>query len=158
TFALYARVMGFGFIRYDDPNYIVLHPLVSHGLSWSNVRWALTAFEVGNWHPLTLMSHMADVSMFGLRPGGHHAVNALFHAANVALLFLVFDQATRLRAPSVVVATLFAVHPLNVESVAWISQRKNVLCMGFLLLTLLAYIAWTRRGGAWRYAIALVAY
>jgi Tfp pilus assembly protein PilF len=157
TFALYAPVMHFDFIRYDDPSYVVLHPLISQGLTWDNVRWALTAFEVGNWHPLTLVSHMADVSLLGMRAGAHHGVNALFHAGNVALLFLFFDGATRRRVPSFVVAALFAVHPLNVESVAWISQRKSVLCMFFLLLTLLAYVAWARRGGRARYAMAVLA-
>lgn len=155
TFLLYAAVRHFDFIRYDDPNYVVLHPRISQGLTWGNVGWALAAQEVGNWHPLTLISHMADVSLFGMRPGAHHLVNALLHSLNAALLFLCFDMATRRRAPSFVVAALFAVHPLNVESVAWISQRKSVLCMVFLLLTLIAYVAWARRGGGARYAMSI---
>jgi Flp pilus assembly protein TadD len=157
TFLLYAPVLQFDFIRYDDPRYVLLQPRISHGLSWDNVRWALTAFEVGNWHPLTLISHMIDVSLFGMRAGAHHAVNAVLHALNAALLFLFFDMATRRRAPSLVTAALFAVHPLNVESVAWISQRKSVLCMLFLLLTLIAYVAWVRRGGGARFAVAIAA-
>ncbi len=155
TLLLYAPVFGFEFIRYDDPNYVALHPRVSQGLSWGNIRWALTAFEVGNWHPLTLISHMADVSLFGMRAGAHHAVNASLHALNAALLFLFWEGLTARRAPSLFAAALFAVHPLNVESVAWISQRKSVLCMGFLILTLIAYAAWARRGGPWRYALSL---
>lgn len=157
TLLLYAPVLQFDFIRYDDPRYVLLQPRISHGLSWDNVRWALTAFEVGNWHPLTLISHMMDVSLFGMRAGAHHAVNAVLHALNAALLFLFFDRATRRRAPSLVTAALFAVHPLNVESVAWISQRKSVLCMLFLLLTLIAYVAWVRGGGGARFAIAIAA-
>ena len=157
TLLLYAPVFRFEFVRYDDPHYVLLNPRVSKGLSWDNARWTLTAFEVGNWHPLTLISHMTDVSVFGLNAGGHHAVNAVFHAVNAALLFLLLYGATRSRAPSLVAAVLFAVHPLNVESVAWVSQRKSVLCMFFLLLTLIAYVAWARRGGGVRYAMAIVA-
>jgi Flp pilus assembly protein TadD len=157
TLLLYAPVLRFDFIRYDDPRYVLLQPRISQGLTWDNVRWALTAFQVGNWHPLTLISHMTDVSLFGMRAGAHHAVNALLHALNAALLFLFFDSATGRRMPSLAVAGFFAVHPLNVESVAWISQRKSVLCMFFLLLTLMAYLAWVRRGGAARYAIVIAA-
>jgi len=158
TLLLYAPVSRFEFIRYDDPNYVALHPLVSQGLGWANVRWALTAFEVGNWHPLTLISHMTDVSLFGMRAGAHHVVSAILHAVNAALLFFVLNAATGRRMPSLLAAALFAVHPLNVESVAWIAQRKSVLCMLFILLTLLAYVRWVLRGGRARYAMALVAY
>jgi Flp pilus assembly protein TadD len=157
TLLLYSPVVRFDFIGYDDPSYVVQNPRVSQGLTWDNIRWTLTANEVGNWHPLTLLSHMTDVSLFGRNSGAHHAVNAWLHALNTALLFLLFDAATRRRAPSFVVAALFAVHPLNVESVAWISQRKSVLCMLFLLLTLIAYVAWARRGGRVRYGMALAA-
>src|SRR5258706_8122497 len=100
---------------------------------------------------------MTDVSLCGMRAGAHHAVNALFHAVNAALLFLFLDTTTRRRAPSLAAAALFAVHPLNVESVAWVSQRKSVLCMFFLLLTLTAYAAWARRGGRGRYIASLAA-
>jgi hypothetical protein len=158
TLLLYAPVSHFPFISYDDPSYVVHNTHISRGLTWDNIRWALTAYEVSNWHPLTLISHMTDVSLFGMRAGAHHAVNALLHAVNAALLFLFLDMATRRRAPSLAAAGLFAVHPLNVESVAWISQRKSVLCMLFLLLTLLAYLVWVRRGGGTRYVIAIAAY
>ena len=156
TVLLYAPVFGFEFVRYDDPHYVLLHPRISQGLNWDNVRWSLTAFEVGNWHPLTLISHMADVSAFGMRAGGHHAVNAVLHAANAALLFVLLHVTTRRRAPSLVAALFFAVHPLNVESVAWVSQRKSVLCMFLLLLTFLAYVAWTRGRGWGTYVAAVV--
>jgi len=155
TFMLYAPVLRFDFIRYDDPHYLFLNPHIVHGLSWDNVRWAATAFEVGNWHPLTLISHMTDVTLFGMRPGWHHGVNALLHAVNAALLLVLLTGATGRRAPSFVAAVLFAVHPLNVESVAWVSQRKSVLCLCFLLLALQAYVVWVRKGGAARYAAAL---
>jgi hypothetical protein len=125
TLLLYAPVSHFPFISYDDPSYVVHNTHISRGLTWDNMRWALTAYEVSNWHPLTLISHMTDVSLFGMRAGAHHAVNALLHAVNAALLFLFLDMATRRRAPSLAAAGLFAVHPLNVESVAWISQRKS---------------------------------
>ncbi len=155
TLILYAPVVRFEFIRYDDPGYVVLNPRVSTGLSWSNVGWALTAFEVGNWHPLTLISHMTDVSIFGMHPGAHHAVNATLHAANAALLFLFWNLATGRPWPSLLAAGLFAVHPLNVESVAWVAQRKSVLCMLFVIASLLAYAGWTRHAGPTRYALAL---
>lgn len=145
TLLIYAPVIGFGFLPYDDPEYVQLHPRTSRGLSGENLRWAATAVVAGNWHPLALVSHMADVSILGLRPGAHHAVNALLHAVDAALLFALFLTATRRLAPSLLTAALFAAHPLNVESVAWISQRKTVLCMMFLLASLLAHVAWSRR-------------
>ncbi len=158
TLLLYAPVLGFGFVRYDDFEYVATDPHVSQGLTWANAGWAMTAFHVGNWHPLTLLSHMADVSFFGLRPGAHHAVNALLHALNAALLFLLLRGATGRAAPAALASALFAVHPLQVESVAWVSQRKAVLSLALVLLSLLAYAAWTRRGGAFRYAASLAAY
>lgn len=157
TLALYAPVVRFDFVHDDDPDYVVLNPRVAQGLTWENVVWAATAFEVGNWHPLTLVSHMADVSMFGMRPGAHHAVNVLLHAASVFLLFTLLRRVTGRPVRSALAAAFFAVHPLNVETVAWISQRKTLLCMVFLLVALRAHVAWARRGGAWRYAVSLVA-
>jgi Flp pilus assembly protein TadD len=158
TLLLYAPVAGFEFVRYDDHEYVASDPRIAQGLSWSNAAWALTAFHVGNWHPLTLLSHMADVSLFGLRPGAHHAVNAGLHALNAALLFLLLRRATRRVAPAALAAALFAAHPLQVESVAWVSQRKTVLSMALLLLSFLAYEAWTRRGGRARYLGSLAAF
>jgi len=157
TILVWAPVRNFGFVRYDDPNYVQIHPRVSQGLSGDNLVWALTAFEVGNWHPLTLVSHMADVSAFGPAPGAHHVVNLLFHAANVVLLFLLLAKATGRRRASLLAASLFAVHPLNVESIAWIAQRKSVLCMFFLLSALLAHVVWSRRGGVASYGAGLLA-
>ncbi len=114
------------------------------------LRWALTAFRSANWHPLTWVSHMADVELLGPEPGAHHVVNAALHAANAVVLFLVLRAATAAFWPSALVAALFAVHPLNVESVAWVSQRKSVLSTLFLFLTVGAYLSWVRRRGAGR--------
>ena len=155
---IYAPVAGFDFIRYDDPNYVMLHPRVSQGLSLENLRWAATAFEVGNWHPLTLASHMLDVELFGMRPGWHHLVNAVFHAANSAILFVLLLAGSGRRGASALAALLFAVHPLQVESVAWISQRKSVLSTLCLLVAIALWTGWIRRGGWGRWAGALLAF
>ena len=159
SFVLYLPTVNYDFIRYDDPDYVQLHPRVSQGLTWDNVVWSLRAFEVGNWHPLTLISHMTDVSLFGMRPGAHHLVNVVLHAINAALLLVLFARATGALVPAAAAATLFAIHPLNIESVAWIAQRKSVLAMAFLLLAMNAYVGWVRHRRARSYAasVALVA-
>jgi tetratricopeptide (TPR) repeat protein len=155
TLALYSRVLHAGFLRYDDDRYVVENPYVRAGLHWQTVTWAFTTFEQANWHPLTWLSHALDCQFFGLSPAAHHSVNLLLHAANVVLLFLLLQWMTGFTGRSLVVAALFAVHPLNVESVAWIAERKNGLCMFFFLLALLAYAAYARRTSIWRY-LALV--
>ena len=156
---LYARTGGFAWLNFDDGEYVFANPNVLAGLTAAGFRWAFTAFHSANWHPLTWLSHMADVQLFGPSPGVHHIVNAALHAANAVLLFLVLARATASRWKSAVVAALFAVHPLNVESVAWISQRKSVLSTLFLLLAMGAYLRWTRKrtaGGAALVAALLV--
>jgi protein O-mannosyl-transferase len=115
--------------------------------------WAFTSTAEANWHPLTWLSHMLDVQLFGLRPAGHHAQGVLWHAVNVVLLFLLLAKATGFMGRSAVVAGLFAVHPLNVESVAWVSERKTVLCTFFLLLALAAYGWYVKRPRASRYLL-----
>ena len=115
------------------------------GIHLKTVTWAFTTFEQANWHPLTWISHALDSQLFGLNPTGHHYINLLLHAANVMLLFLLLQWLTGYTGRSFVVAALFAVHPMNVESVAWIAERKNVLCMFFFLLTLLAYVRYVRK-------------
>src|SRR5258705_13531087 len=112
---------------------------VLQGLSWNNVAWALTATAEANWHPLTWVSHMADVQLFGTNPRGHHFVSVLLHAINVVVLFLVLRRATGYPLRGAFVAALFAVHPINVECVAWVAERKSLLSMLFLLLALAAY-------------------
>jgi protein O-mannosyl-transferase len=139
TLVLYIPAFTSGFINYDDPAYVTDNVHILQGLNWSNIGWAFTTTIEANWHPLTWISHMADVELFGVKPYGHHVVSVLFHAVNVVLLFFVLWRATGYRLRSAVVAALFAVHPLNVECVAWVSERKSLLSMMFLLLALLAY-------------------
>jgi tetratricopeptide (TPR) repeat protein len=135
----YNRAAANDFINFDDPEYVLNNVHLRAGTSWETVKWAFTTFEAANWHPLTWLSHALDYRLFQLNPAGHHYVNVLFHSANAVLLFLLLVTATRRTWPSWMVAALWAVHPINVESVAWISERKNVLSMFFFLLAMLAY-------------------
>ena len=151
TLALYARVAGHPFIFFDDNRYVTENATVQAGLTWDGVRWAFTTLHVSNWHPLTWLSHMLDVELFGVNPGAHHVVNVVFHAANAVLLFLVFLRLTGATWRSAFVAALFAVHPTHVESVAWVAERKDVLSTFLGFLALLLYAGWARRGGALRY-------
>ncbi len=127
------------FISYDDAIYITGNAHVKKGLVWDNVAWAFTAGDGGNWHPLTWFSHMLDAQLFGLHAGWHHLISAIIHAINAILLFLLLDRLTRAIWRSAVVAALFALHPLHVQSVAWAAERKDVLSAFFFMLTLLAY-------------------
>jgi tetratricopeptide (TPR) repeat protein len=145
TFALYAPVATHGFLHYDDDLYVTDNPVVRRGLSWDGVAWAFTSLEVSSWQPLTWLSHMLAVQLFGLDAGAHLLVNAGLHAANAALLFLALARLTAAPARSAVVAALFAVHPLHVESVAWLSERKDVLGTLFGFLTLGAYAGYVER-------------
>ncbi len=149
-------VLRSGFVLYDDDQYVTANDWVRRGLAWDGVRWALTASQAANWHPLTWISHMTDVSVFGLNPHGHHATNLLLHGVNVLLLFLLCRSLTREVWPSAWVAAAFAVHPAHVESVAWIAERKDVLSTAFGLATMIVYVSWTRRPGALRYAVMLL--
>ena len=148
----YSPVTHNGFINYDDDGYITANPHVRSGLTWATVKWAFTTYDQGNWHPLTWLSHALDCELFGLNPAGPHYMNVLLHAANAVLLFLLLLSATRFRWRSLMVAALFALHPMNVESVAWAAERKNVLSMLFFLFALHAYVWYTRRPGLRRYA------
>ena len=138
---IYGQTIGFDFINLDDHSYVYLNPAVLSGLNSESIAWAFQAFHSSNWHPLTWLSHAADVQLFGLNAGAHHAVNVIFHLANSCLVFVVFRAYTGAVWKSALVAMLFAVHPAHVESVAWISERKDVLSTLFWLLTMLAY-AW----------------
>jgi tetratricopeptide (TPR) repeat protein len=145
VFVVYGRVTGFDFINhYDDMLYVTENPHVRGGLTAANIAWAFTHPCAGNWHPLTMLSHMADCQLFGVTPGRHHLVNLLFHAANTLLLFWVLFTSTRRPWPSLFVAGVFALHPMHVESVAWIAERKDVLSTFFWLLTLWAYFRYVR--------------
>jgi len=156
--ALYAPAVRNGFVNYDDPDYITRNVNVQQGLTWPGFVWAFgTENAAANWHPLTWISHMLDVSWFGMNPAGHHFTNVLLFAMDIAVLFLFLWSATGSVWRSAAVAALFAVHPLNVESVAWATERKAVLSILFLLLTLWSYWWYTRRPGVGRYlAVALL--
>ena len=133
------------FINFDDPAYVVANPIVQQGLTWEGFRWALTYGEIGHWHPLTWLSHMLDCQLYGLNPGSHHGTNVLLHTATTILLFLVLRQMTGFLWRSAFVAAVFAIHPLRVESVAWIAERKDVLSACFFMLTMGAYVRYVRR-------------
>jgi tetratricopeptide (TPR) repeat protein len=139
TLAAFLPATRFAFVNYDDNDYVTANPPVQQGLTWAGVKWAFTTYHASNWHPLTWISHMLDCTLFGLNPGGHHLVNVLFHTANTVLLFGLLLRLTGALWPAAFVAALFAWHPLHVESVAWIAERKDVLSTFFALLTLLAY-------------------
>jgi len=158
TLAAYARVFRNGFVDLDDPAYITENQHIRSGLTWSAVEWASTTYYASNWHPLTWITHAADISRFGLDPAGHHLVNVLLHAANAILLFVLLYRATRREWASLLVAALFALHPVNVESVAWASERKNVLSMLFLLLTMIFYTSYARRPSLPRYLPVMLAF
>jgi tetratricopeptide (TPR) repeat protein len=155
--AVYLPGLSNGFV-WDDEQYITRNPAVAAGLSAASLRWAFTTFFAGNWHPLTWVSHLVDVQLFGLEPPGHHAMNLLFHGANSVLVFLVFRRLTGTRWGSASVAALFAVHPLHVESVAWVAERKDLLSTLFLLLALYAWIDRLQRPGVRRAATVVLLY
>jgi protein O-mannosyl-transferase len=150
--AAYSAVTHNGFVRYDDDEYITDNPQVTAGLTWATAKWAFTTYDQANWHPLTWLSHALDCQLFGLNPVGHHSVNVLLHTANTVLLFLLLQSITGFRWRSLMVAALFALHPINVESVAWAAERKNVLSMMFFLLALYAYGWYASRPALGRYA------
>ena len=136
---VYWQVIGFEFINLDDPRYVTLNPTVRHGVTLQNIGWAFTSMYFANWHPLTWISLMLDVQLFGINPGMHHLINVLFHIMNTLLLFIVLEKMTGALWRSAAVAALFALHPLHVESVAWIAERKDVLSTFFWMLTMLTY-------------------
>jgi len=158
TAAVYARAVTNDFVGWDDEPYVTDNEFVLDGLAGPSIAWAwdFDTAHGGNWHPLTSMSHMLDVELFALNPAGHHAVNVLLHVLNTLLLFGLLFRTTRALWPAALVAALFALHPLHVESVAWVSERKDVLSTAFGLGALWAYAAWTRGGGWARYVLALV--
>jgi hypothetical protein len=158
TLVLYAPMVHHGFLNFDDAEYILQNPHVNTGLSVDNFIWAFTSFYSANWHPVTWLSHMVDCQLFGLNAGAHHAVSLALHAVNVVLLFLLLRSGTRAPLRSFLVAALFAVHPLNVETVAWVAERKSLLCMLFSLLTVAAYGRYCRLPKGTRYLAVVIAY
>jgi protein O-mannosyl-transferase len=157
TAAVYAPAMRNGFVNLDDPDYVTRNPHVLAGLTWADVRWALgSSYPSSNWHPLTWISHMADVQLYGRNPAGHHFTSVLLHILGVVLLFLLIKSATGRALRSAAVAALFAVQPLNVEAVAWISERKSVLCVLFFLLAIGAYGWYAKKPSVGRYLLVVL--
>jgi hypothetical protein len=161
TLAVYSRVRSYPFVNYDDDRYVTQNSHVTAGLSWNTFNWALTATYQSNWHPLTWLSHALDCELYGLNAGGAHVTSVLIHLLNAVILFLLLMRATGALGRSLMVSVLFAVHPLNVESVAWIAERKNVLSTFFFLLALAAYGWYAQKpgpDGAKRYILLVVVF
>ena len=153
TLAVYYPVHNHPFLNYDDEGYVVKNIAIQSGLNWQTVAWAFATYHESNWHPLTWLSLALDYQLFDLNPAGYHDTNLLLHVMNVLLLFLVLQGVTKSAGPSFMVAALFALHPLNVESVAWIAEQKNLLSMLFCLLAVGAYSWYVRKPGVRRYAL-----
>ncbi len=158
TFAVFGQTAGFGFVNYDDDIYVYENPVVEKGLTLKGAVWALTYGKIGHWHPLTWLTHMADCQIYGLWAGGHHLTNVALHAVAAVLLFLALREMTGSLWRSAFVAAVFAIHPLRAESVAWISERKDVLSGVFFMLTLWAYARYARQPSRGRYAAVAVWY
>src|SRR2546423_6648926 len=148
---VFGQATNFPFVNYDDPTYTYENPAVVRGLSWPGIIWAFTHIQAGNWHPLTTISHMFDCELFDLRAGAHHFVNVVLHALSAIFLFVSLRLLTGSLWRSGFVAAVFAIHPLRVESVVWIAERKDVLSGFFFALTLVAYVRYTQRRTVGRY-------
>jgi len=144
TFAVFARTLSCGFVNLDDNIYVFENPKVARGLTFHNVIWAFSHADCFLYHPLTMLSHELDCQMYGMNPAGHHLTNVLLHVASVIALFLVLRQMTGALWRSAFVAAVFAIHPLRVESVAWVSERKDVLSGLFFMLTIAAYVRYVQ--------------
>jgi Flp pilus assembly protein TadD len=153
TLLSYWPTFSNGFVNYDDNGYVTQNSHLQPGVTASNISWAFRATIMANWHPITWISHMADIQLFGLHPAGHHATSLILHSINVVLLFFLLRSGTGYLWRSFLVAGLFAVHPLNVECVAWVSERKSILCTLFLFLALFGYGWYVRKPGVGRYAL-----
>ncbi len=154
TAAVFGQALTFDFVGYDDPETVTDNPHIRDGITFESLRWALTSFQYfANWFPVTWFSHMLDIELFGMNPAGHHATSLLLHALNVLLLYGVLFAMTRAFGCSLVVAALFAVHPLHVETAVWISERKGVLSTTFWLLAMAAYLRYVHAPSAARYAL-----
>lgn len=151
TWAVFGQTLRFGFINYDDPLYVLQNPHIRGGVTFASIGWAFTHVHSQNWHPLTSISHMLDCQLFELNAGAHHAVNVALHSLGAILLFLFLARSTSSIWASAFAAAVFAIHPLRVESVAWISERKDVLSGLFFMLTLISYAHYARRPSLGRY-------
>ena len=156
TWFVFAQTVRHQFVTYDDPQYVYANPDISAGVSLPRIFWAFTHTLAGNWHPVTTISHMLDCQLYGLDPGGHHFTNVLLHTIAVVLLFLFLQQMTGSLWRSAFVAALFAIHPLHVESVAWVSERKDVLSAVFFMLIVGAYIRFIRAPSATSYLLVFL--
>ena len=153
TLAIYSRVVRNPFVAFDDETYVTRNMHVQSGVSWKTVAWSLTSTQQSNWHPLTWLSHALDCQLYGLNPAGHHFTSLFIHALNVLLLFLLLQKVTGSRWRSLLLPGVFALHPLNVESVAWIAERKNVLSTFFFFSALGAYGWYALKPSIKRYLI-----
>ena len=158
TAVCFWQVRNFDFVNYDDHLYVYANPHVLNGITTDGIIWAFTSGHASNWHPLTWLSLMLDCQLFGPEPGSMHLVNLLLHLANTLLIFTVLRKKSESVWPSAFVAALFAIHPAHVESVAWVAERKDVLSTFFFMLILLAYVAYVRRPGIFRYLIILAVF
>jgi tetratricopeptide (TPR) repeat protein len=157
-FAVYWKVTSYGFISYDDTSYVTENPDIQKGLSFKTAAWAFTTLSNANWHPLTWLSHMLDYDLYGLSPSGHHLTNLLLHAANTILIVILLYYATGQYRQGLFVAALFALHPLHIQSVAWVAERKDLLCAFFWIITLLLYSVFVRRRSVLFYLLSIVSY
>ncbi|MEO5361222.1 MAG: tetratricopeptide repeat protein [Nitrospirota bacterium] len=156
VFIVYIPVNTSDFVSFDDPNYITINTYIKSGLTLNNIMWSFNSTYFANWHPVTWISHMADITLYGMKPMGHHLSSVCFHAGNTVLLYLLLLLMTGKYGQSAAAAALFAFHPFAVESVAWVSERKNVLSTFFWLLTIVVYVYYTRRPALTKYAAALM--
>jgi tetratricopeptide (TPR) repeat protein len=155
AWVVFGQTLRHDFVNYDDPRYAYQNTRITSGLNIAGIGWAFTHIHAENWHPLTTMTHMLDCQLYGLRAGGHHFTNVLLHTVAVVLLFLGLQQMTGALWRSAFVAALFAIHPLHVESVAWVAERKDVLSGVFFMLTMIAYVHYARAPSIWRYLTVL---
>jgi tetratricopeptide (TPR) repeat protein len=158
TLSIYWQVRNFEFINLDDNLHLIENPRLLGGFTLENIKWAFRYDHITYWHPVTWLSYMLNVQLYGMKPGGHHMANVLIHIINGLLLFVIFHKATGALWKSAFVAMMFAIHPINVESVAWVSEHKNVLSTFFWMLTLLAYVYYTKRNSLFIYLLSLFFY
>jgi tetratricopeptide (TPR) repeat protein len=158
TWTVFGQTLRHDFVNYDDPRYAYQNARIISGLNIAGIGWAFTHIHAENWHPLTTITHMLDCQLYGLRAGGHHFTNVLLHTVAVVLLFLGLQQMTGALWRSAFVAALFAIHPLHVESVAWVAERKDVLSGVFFMLTMIAYVHYARAPSIWRYLTVLLVF
>ncbi len=156
TFAVFYRLAGYDFVNFDDDLYVTANSRVQRGLTLENFIWAFSSIEIANWHPITWLSHMSDIQMHGLNPGAHHLTNVILHVANTLLVLIIFSRMTGFFWQSACLATLFALHPLHVESVAWVAERKDVISTFFLLLTVWCYSRYAEHPDRARYLAVLL--